>query len=119
MYTVHRNYIIDYCPTCISSGASRAASLVATGATSSIDSDGTLATTFTSGLGYGWVVVSMREYRTLPSELTACTDGTYRLWGEVKIGEGVQLNKELLHQFLNLSVPLILLVLLHCLHMQR
>ena len=57
--------------------------------------------------------------RSLPSELMPHRDGTYRLWGEVKIGEGVQLDKELLHQLLNLSVPLVLLVLLHCLHMQR
>ena len=48
-----------------------------------------------------------------------CRDGTYRLWGEVKIGEGVQPDKELLHQFFNFSVPLVFLVLLHCLHMQR
>ena len=73
------------------------------------------------------VVVSVGELVTdhCPQNYTtSCRDGTYRdgtyrLWGEVKIGEGVQPDKELLHQFLNLSVPLVFLVLLHCLHMQR
>jgi len=61
MYFCH---ITVYWPTCISSGASRAASLVATGATSSIDSDGTLATTFTSGMGCAPAMVSVGEHRT-------------------------------------------------------